>query len=180
MGPNNPWSPSWRPDPTGGRLASIRIAKRGAVLASVAYIAVGVAIVLLGSSPRGLTAAVLVVGLPGVALLGAGLAPAAIGSALDGLVVGLAMAIGAPVAAVTSLVIGAFILDALGARDVAGGILRASVSTAVSAGPLVALVSALWVLAVRRLHPVPLPPDGPTGGSPDGPPAGPPASRPTD
>ena len=90
------------------------------------------------------------------------------------------MAIGAPVAAVTSLVIGAFILDALGARDVAGGILRASVSTAVSAGPLVALVSALWVLAVRRLHPVPLPPDGPTGGSPDGPPAGPPASRPTD
>jgi hypothetical protein len=153
MGPNNPWSPNWRPDPTGGRLASIRIAKRGAVLASVAYVAVGAAIVLLGSTPHALTAAALAVGLPGVALLGAGLAPAAIGSAVDGLVVGVAMAIGAPVAAVTSLVIGAFILDALGAHDVAGGILRASVSAAIGAGPLVALVSALWVLGVRRVHP---------------------------
>lgn len=158
MGPNNPWSPNWRPDPTGSRLASIRIAKRGAVLASVAYIAVGAAIVLLGSSPRTLTAAALAVGLPGVALLGAGLAPAAIGSVVDGLVVGVAMAIGAPVAAVTSVVIGAFIIDAAIAGDIASVILRASMSAAIGAAPLVAVVSALWVLSIRRLHPAAGPP----------------------
>jgi hypothetical protein len=170
MGPNNPWSPSWRPDPSGSRLASIRIAKRGAVLASIGYIAVGAAIVLLGTAPRTLTAAALAVGLPGVALLGAGLAPAAIGSAVDGLVVGVAMAIGAPVAAVTSLVIGAFIIDAAASSDFSGLILRASMSAAIGAAPLVAIVSALWVLGIRRLHRAPVPLDGPSDRPPtDGP-----------
>ena len=38
MGPNNPWSPNWRPDPTGRRLVAIRAARRGALLAGIAYI----------------------------------------------------------------------------------------------------------------------------------------------
>jgi len=35
MGPGNPWSPNWRPDPTGRRLAAIRTARRGALLAAI-------------------------------------------------------------------------------------------------------------------------------------------------
>ena len=33
MGPDNPWSPAWRPDESGDRLRAIRAARRGAILA---------------------------------------------------------------------------------------------------------------------------------------------------
>ena len=35
MGPANPWSPNWRPDPTGHRAIAIRSSRRGALLAGV-------------------------------------------------------------------------------------------------------------------------------------------------
>ena len=148
MGPNNPWSPNWRPDPTGRRLAGIRTARRGAWLAALAYLPLGAAAVATSQLPRDVAMVGLAVGLPGVALLGAGLAPAALGSRID------AVAVGGPVAAVTSIVIAALVLGAVatGGADLAGPILRAGVRAAVGIGPLVALVAAGWVLAVRRLE----------------------------
>src|SRR4051812_50066361 len=80
MGPNNPWSPQWRPDPTGRRLAAIRTARRGALLAAVAYVPLAAAAIATTQLPRDVALLVLVIGSPGVALLGAGLAPAAPGS----------------------------------------------------------------------------------------------------
>lgn len=154
MGPNNPWSPNWRPDPTGRRLAGIRTARRGAWLAALAYLPLGAAAVATSQLPRDVAMVGLAVGLPGVALLGAGLAPAALGSRIDAVAVGVAFAIGCPVAAVTSIVIAALVLGAVatGGADLAGPILRAGVRAAVGIGPLVALVAAGWVLAVRRLE----------------------------
>lgn len=154
MGSSNPWSPNWRPDPTGGRLAAIRAARRGALLAGIVYLPVGASELALGPLPDTLALLALVVGLPGVALLGAGLAPATLGSRIDAVVAGLAFAIGAPVAAVTSIVIGAFVLSAFvqGGADLAGPILRAGVSAALGVAPIVALGASLWVLSVRRLN----------------------------
>jgi hypothetical protein len=153
MGPNNPWSPSWRPDPTGRRLAAIRTARRGALLAGLAYVPLGAAAVATSQLPRDVAMIVLAVGLPGVALLGAGLAPAALGSRIDAVAVGIAFAIGCPVAAVTSIVIVGFILGlfAPGDADLAGPILRAGVQAALGIAPIVAIVAATWVLAVRWL-----------------------------
>ena len=153
MGPNNPWSPNWRPDPTGSRLVAIRAARRGALLAGIVYLPLGTAAVDLGQLPRDLALVALAVGLPGVALLGAGLAPSTLGSRADAAVTGVAFAIGTPVAAVTSIVIGAFVTGAFvaGGADLAGPILRSGVSAALGVAPLVALAAAVWVLAVRRL-----------------------------
>ncbi len=153
MGPDNPWSSNWRPDPTGGRLAAIRAARRGALLAGIVYLPVGASELALGPLSDELALLALVVGLPGVALLGAGLAPSTLGSRIDAVAAGLAFAIGAPVAAVTSIVIGAFVLSAFaqGGADLAGPILRAGVSAALGVAPLVALSASLWVLSVRRL-----------------------------
>ena len=152
MGPDNPWSPNWRPDPSGRRLAAIRVARRGAVLAAVAYLAVGAVVVAVSSLPDQVALFGLLVGLPGVALLGAGLANAALGSWIDAIVTGVAFAIGAPVAAVTSVVIGALIFGAfIPNSNLAGPIVRGSVLTAVGVAPIVALAAAAWVLAVRRL-----------------------------
>lgn len=94
-------------------------------------------------------------GLAGVALLGAGLAPAAMGSRIDGLAVGLALAIGVPVAAVTSALIGTFIAgSALHGFDeggvLAGQVLRGGVNGAVQLSPLIAAASTIWVAVVRR------------------------------
>lgn len=94
-------------------------------------------------------------GLAGVGLLGAGLAPAAVGSRIDGVVVGLALGLGVPVAAVTSALIGTWLLgSALDGFDeggrLAGEVLRRGVSGAISLSPLIALASAAWVAAVRR------------------------------
>ncbi len=71
---------------------------------------------------------------------------------------GVAFAIGGPVAAVTSLVIGALVLGIFlrGGPDLAGPILRAGVSAALGVAPLVALASTVWVVAVRRLARPPL------------------------
>jgi hypothetical protein len=160
MGPNNPWSPNWRPDESGRRLANIRIAKRGAVLAAVLYLIVAAAVVIpmeTGSLEQSLVVAALAIGLPGVALLGAGLAPACIGSIVDGIVVGFALAVGAPVAAVLSIEIGALVVGAIEGVDLAGPILRTSVSAAVAVAPFVAVAAASWVVLVRHDPPVPVP-----------------------
>jgi hypothetical protein len=156
----DPRSPSWRPDPTGRRLATIRLARRGALLAAVLFApigAVGMAI-LPAIDPLvtpGATVRAGIAGLAGVALLGAGIAPAAIGSRIDGLVVGVALGIGAPVAAVTSALIGTFMAgSALRGFDeggrIAGQVLRSGVSGAIALSPLIALASAAWILVVRR------------------------------
>ncbi len=172
MGPSNPWSPDWRPDTSGGRLRTIRVARRAAWLAAAIYLPIAVVAAVLASSPLvGLptrlvepiaTLAVLS-GLPGIALLGAGLGPAALGSKIDAVVVGFALAIGAPVAATASLVIWGWVIDSwLGdSADFAAPFLRAGVSAAVQVAPLVAIGAAAWVILVRRLSP-PLPPQPPS------------------
>jgi hypothetical protein len=160
LGSANPWSPNWRPDPSGGRLAAIRIARRGALLAAVLFAPVGaVGMALLPAIEPLLTpeASVLagLAALAGVALLGAGLAPAARGARIDGIAVGVALGIGVPVAAVTSALIGTFLAGSalhgfeIGA-EVAGQVLRRGVGSAVALSPLIALVSAAWVVIVRR------------------------------
>lgn len=156
----DPRSPSWRPDPTGRRLATIRMARRGAVLAAVLFApvgAVGMAIVPEIEALGTPLAAALggLAGLTGVALLGAGLAPAAVGSRIDGVAVGVALGIGVPVAAVTSALIGSFMAgSALNGFDeggrLAGEVLRGGVGGAVRLSPLIALASAAWVVVVRR------------------------------
>ena len=65
--------------------------------------------------PRDVAMLVLAIGLPGVALLGAGLASAALGSRIDAVAVGIAFGVGCPVAAVTSIVIGGFVLGLVAA-----------------------------------------------------------------
>lgn len=158
MGPRGP---NWQPDTTGRRLASIRIARRGAILAAILFAPVG----LLATSyiptiepigaPVGAIAIAGLAALAGVGLLGAGLAPAALGSRIDALAVGLALAVGAPVAAVTSALIGSFMSGSLlggfdeGAK-LAGRMLRASVTDATRTAPLVIVAAIVWILVVRR------------------------------
>ena len=153
MGPDNPWSPNWRPDPSGDRLRAIRRARHGALLAGIVYLPLAGVILAVSPLPDDIAAAALLVGLPGVALLGAGLSGSASGSRLEALFAGVAFAIGAPVAAVTSLVIGAFLLSAFadGGFDLAGPILRAGVQSAIAVAPAVAIAALGWVVAVRRL-----------------------------
>jgi hypothetical protein len=156
----DPRSPSWRPDPTGTRLATIRVARRGALLAAVLFAPVGAAGMALLPPIDPLTAPTAsalagLAGLAGVALLGAGLAPAALGSRIDGLVVGVALGLGVPVAAVTSALIGTFLAGSAvdgfdGGARLAGQVLRSGVSGAVALAPLIGLAAAAWVIAVRR------------------------------
>jgi hypothetical protein len=156
----DPYSPSWRPDPTGHRLITIRLARRGGLLAAVLFAPVGaVGMAILPAidplvTPMATVLAALA-GLAGVALLGAGLAPAAIGSRIDGLVVGVALGLGVPVAAVTSALIGTFMAgSALHGFDeggrLAGQVLRSGVSGALTLSPLIVLVSTIWIVVVRR------------------------------
>ena len=93
-----------------------------------------------------------VAGSAGVALLGAGLATAAVGSLVDAVVVGVAMAIGAPVAAVTSIVIAAAIVDlaAEQVEDLPGTVVRRGVMAALAVAPLVVLAVGGWLWSVRR------------------------------
>src|SRR6476659_5458461 len=115
------WDPNWRPDPTGRRLVAIRAARRGALVAAVIFgsLGVGATVVstpadsaLSGASPTvGLMLALF--SLPALALLGAGLTSAALGPPPTAASAGLAMGVGVPVAAVTSAMIGAFILAGL-------------------------------------------------------------------
>lgn len=121
-------------------------------LGVLAYLLVAVAIVATASEDQALVAFALLVGAPAVMLLSAGLTNAAMGSRVDAVVVGVAFAIGMPVASVTSFVIAGWILDgfALGTPDLAGTVLRRGVSEAIDAAPVVGLAAALWVVAIRR------------------------------
>ena len=164
-----PWDPNWRPDPTGRRLVAIRAARRGALLAAVIFgglvlVAALVAPPLASSTPGVELAAgvfIAVASLPALALLGAGLTSAALGSRSSAASAGLAMAVGAPVAAVTSAMICTFVVTALAtalapapvhldALETAGRVLRGGVSAAVRIAPLIALGSVAWVVLLRR------------------------------
>ena len=162
-----PWDPNWRPDPTGRRLVAIRAARRGALAAAVVFGSLEVVATVVstpvdsaqsaGSPALGLMLALF--SLPALALLGAGLTSAALGTPPTAASAGLAMAVGVPVAAVTSAMIGAFILAGLAGTsggqmdgaEVAGLLLRTGVTAAVRISPLIAIGSVVWVLLVRRL-----------------------------
>ena len=174
MGPSNPWSPNWQPDPTGRRLLTIRVARRGAYLAAGIYLPIAVVAALLAATPlvslstelmaasnTAFATIAVLSGLLGVALLGAGLAPAALGSKIDAIVVGIALAIGAPVAATASFVIWGWVIDSWLSEqaDLAAPFLRAGVTAAMHVAPLVAIGVAAWVILVRRISPpLPTPP----------------------
>ena len=170
MGPANPWSPNWQPDPTGGRLLRIRASRRGALLAAAIYLPIAVVAAALASNPLAalppayaiaFASIAIVSGVAGMALLGAGLAPAALGSRIDAVVVAIALALGAPVAATASFVIWGSImeLDPRIDTDIAAPFLRAGVTAALEVAPLVALGAAAWVVILRRISaPLPLPP----------------------
>ena len=106
-------------------------------------------------APAGAGTWALVMSLPGLALLGAGLTPAARGSRGSAASAGLAMGVGVPVAAVASGMIAIYLLVAF-ARDLdlagraAGLVLRDGVTAAVWIAPLIALASLVWVVLVRR------------------------------
>ena len=173
MGPSNPWSPNWRPDPTGGRLLTIRVARRGAYLAAGIYLPIAIVAAIrathpLTGLPTSFTTPIAMIavlsGVAGVALLGAGLAPSALGSKIDAVVVGIAIAIGAPVAATASFVIWGWVIDSwMGeSADYAAPFLRAGVLAAIQVAPLVAAGAAAWVVILRRISP-PLPEPPPSG-----------------
>jgi hypothetical protein len=136
------------------------MARRGGLLAAVLFAPIGAAgmamlpaIDPLLSPPASALAGL--AGIAGVALLGAGLAPAAVGSRIDGAVVGLALGLGVPVAAVTSALIGTYLagfaIDGVdeGGR-LAAQVLRGGVNGAIRLSPLIAIASTVWVVVVRR------------------------------
>lgn len=170
MGPANPWSPNWRPDPTGRRALAIRASKRGAWLAAVllgglTFVALLLAPEVAQRSPL-MAGVIALLTVPGLALLGAGLAPTALGSAIDAVAAGVALAIGAPVAAVTSAVIAivctlAIISDGAHTGESVGAVIRFGVLAAARVAPLLVAVVVIWIVGVRRLAP----PAAPSGGS---------------
>jgi hypothetical protein len=94
--------------------------------------------------------------LPGLALLGAGLTPAALGSRSSAISAGIAMGVGAPVFAVLSAMLAVWIVvgvlvDHDTAGDVAGLVLRDGVTAAVRISPLIAVGCVIWVVGIRRL-----------------------------
>lgn len=135
-----------------------------------AYFGLVVAVAVFLSPPEGLGAPngagvwVLVMALPGLALMGAGLTPAALGSRMSAASAGLAIGVGAPVAAVASAMLGTYVLvslvlamdptptrDAMAtAADIAGVVLRDGVIAAARVSPLVVIASVSWVVVVRR------------------------------
>lgn len=160
MGPANPWSPNWRPDPTGRRLIAIRSSRRGALWAGVLLWP----LVLLATltTPGAMDQAdvrqiVLVAALswPGLALLGAGLAPAAVGSRIDAIVAGVALGIGAPIAAIASILIGIAIIALVSSTGAGTGAalgltIRLGVLGAIRFAPLLAIAVTIWILVVRQ------------------------------
>jgi hypothetical protein len=163
-----PWSPNWRPDPTGRRLAAIRVARRGGLLAGLIFTplvwlaaaltpteAVTLPPPLDSSSWMLRTALVALFCAPGIALLGAGLAGSALGPRSTAAITGVAIAVGVPVAAVTSGMIAVFVAIAIGngvgdATAIAGQLLRGGVTAAVRVSPLIVVGSVVWVVLVRR------------------------------
>jgi hypothetical protein len=160
----SPWDPQWRPDPTGRRLAIIKASRRGAILAALMF-GPTVWLATAVSSPEGIDevlggAMVAALSLPGLALLGAGLTPAALGPRTSAASAALAMGVGVPVAAVASAMIAVWIVAAfaLGLDDagrLAGMVLRDGVSAAARIAPVVAAAAIAWVLLVRRLARLP-------------------------
>jgi hypothetical protein len=162
MGPANPWSPNWRPDPTGNRIVAIRSSRRGAFWAGLLLWPLALLATLTTPNvPAGFEwrHVVLIATLtwPGLALLGAGLAPAAVGSRVDAVAAGIALGIGAPIAAITSIVIGVAILAAVlttgpAAGEAVGTTIRLGVLGALRFAPLVVLAVVMWLVAVRKLQ----------------------------
>ncbi len=158
-----PWDPNWRPDPSGRRLLVIRAARWGALASAIifgALVVVATVVTPLASAFRGAELVdgivIALFSLPGLALLGAGLTPAALGTRTSAAGAGLAVGVGVPVAAVTSAMIGAFFVVELAGdpgqgSKAAGDILRAGVTAAVRIAPLIAVGSVAWVVFVRRL-----------------------------
>jgi hypothetical protein len=160
MGPANPWSPNWRPDPTGRRLIAIRSSRRGAFWAGLLLWPL---VLLAALTTPGATdlpdirQVVLIAAMswPGLALLGAGLAPAVLGSRVDAVVAGIALGIGAPVAAITSTLIGVAIAAPLYSKEQSIGealglTIRLGVLGAIRLAPLVAIAVTIWILVVRQ------------------------------
>jgi len=162
-----PWSPNWRPDPTGRRLAAMRIARRGGLLAGLIFtpmVALTVELTPGGTTNVpgldeagwiGVSIAMAFLCAPGLALLGAALAGSTQGQPVDAVVTGVAMAVGVPIAAVLSAIIGTFIVVAFrsgvgDATDFIGTLVRAAVTAGLRISPLVALGAAGWVVLVRR------------------------------
>jgi hypothetical protein len=177
----SPWDPQWRPDPTGRRLAIIRASRRGAILAAclfgpVVWLATAVTSPLgIGDSIGGAAFGCLM-SLPGLALLGAALTPAAIGSRASAAAAGLAMGIGVPVAAVASAMIAVWVVVAFvsgpdRAGQLAGSVLRDGVIAAETIAPVVAAAAIAWVVLIRRIA-------GVVDGVSDRPPDRPPDRRP--
>ncbi len=98
---------------------------------------------------------------PGLALLGAGLAPATLGSRIDAAVAGLALGLGAPVAAVASIMIGVVFValypGSSGVGEAVGIAIRLGVLGAVRVAPLLVLAAVSWVVLIRRLAAEPRP-----------------------
>lgn len=159
----SPNDPRWEPDASGQRLRAIRAARHGAFLAAILFgpiVGIGVAIAPPESfgAPSGAGILGLVMALPGLALLGAALTPAALGSRFSAATAGLAMGVGGPVAAVTSAMLSVWIVvgmlvDHDTAGDVAGLVLRDGVTVAVRLSPVLAIACVAWVAGVRRASP---------------------------
>jgi hypothetical protein len=159
MGPANPWSPNWRPDPTGHRAVAIRSSRRGALLAGLLLwpLVLLAAVTTPGALEVDLRRVVLVAALswPGLALLGAGLAPAALGSRIDATAAGIALALGAPIAAIMSTLIGVAIIASIsstgaGVGEALGMTIRLGVLGALRWAPLLVIVVIVWLVVVRK------------------------------
>lgn len=145
----------------------VRASRRGALAAALLLwpLTLLATVTTPGIDPALVTWPVLAAALtwPGLALLGAGLAPTALGSRTDAIVAGLALAVGTPVAAVTSIVIGAAIValypGTVGVGEAVGMAIRLGVLGAIRVAPLLALAAAAWVVLVRRSVPAAPPVD---------------------
>jgi hypothetical protein len=156
----SPTDPRWEPDPTGQRLAMIKASRRGALFATILFapvVLVAVAVVPPEGfgTPQGTGVGAVLLSLPALALLGAALTPAVLGSRWSAASAGLAMGVGVPVAAVASAMIGVYLVVAFlkgpeAAGEMAGLVLRDGVTTAARVAPLIAAASIVWVASVRR------------------------------
>lgn len=169
MGPANPWSPSWRPDPSGTRAAAIRSSRRGAFLAGLLLwpLALLASFTTPGVPPEIQPRHILLIAAltwPGLALLGAALAPTAVGgSRVDAVAAGVALGIGAPIAAITSTLISVTIIVGLLSRqlrldvgEALGMTIRMGVLGAIRFAPLIALAVVVWLVVLRRLRTRPI------------------------
>lgn len=107
--------------------------------------------------PWSVPIAIAVMAIPALALLGAGLAPTAVGSKVDAVVVGVALAIGAPVAAALSTGIAVFVVLALSeytelTGTAVGEVVRMGVASALRVAPVLAVAAVVWVITIRRLE----------------------------